>query len=144
LGLASKFPALKRCTRNKRRTRSRSTTRLDGNARGIRTALWRLRSCTHPIAFWSEALSRPGESEIERALAFIFSQGWQRISIKVVNARAVGGLVLVVSEFSATGSGPTAGRILHGKSTHALARVDDTWLSAMHTAINSAPTPVAT
>ena len=84
-----------------------------------------------------------GRREIERALAFIFSQGWQRISIKVVNARAVGGLVLVVSEFSATGSGPTAGKILHGKSTHALARVDDTWLSAMHTAINSAPTPVA-
>jgi len=85
-----------------------------------------------------------GRSEIERALAFIFNQGWQRISIKVVKARAVGGLVLVVSEFSATGSGPTAGRILHGKSTHALARVDDTWLSAMHTAINLAPTPVAT
>ena len=85
-----------------------------------------------------------GRSEIERALAFIFSQGWRRISIKVVNARAVGGLVLVVSEFSATGSGPTGGRILHGKSTHALVRVDNTWLSAMHTAINSAPTPVAT
>jgi hypothetical protein len=68
----------------------------------------------------------------------------RRISIKVVNARAVGGLVLVVSEFSATGSGPTAGKILHGKSSHALARVDDTWLSAMHSAINSAPTPVTT
>jgi uncharacterized protein (TIGR02246 family) len=85
-----------------------------------------------------------GRSEIERALAFIFNQGWHRISIKVVNTRAVGGLVLVVSEFSATGSGLTAGRILHGKSTHALARVDDTWLSAMHTAITIAPTPVAT
>jgi uncharacterized protein (TIGR02246 family) len=51
-----------------------------------------------------------GRSEIERALAFIFSQGWQQISIKVVSARAVGGLVLVVCEFSATGSGPTGAR----------------------------------
>jgi uncharacterized protein (TIGR02246 family) len=85
-----------------------------------------------------------GRAEIERALSFIFSQGWQRISIKVVNARTVGGLVVVVSEFAATGSGPAAGKILHGRSSHVLARVDDTWLSAMHTAINGAPTSAAT
>jgi uncharacterized protein (TIGR02246 family) len=83
-----------------------------------------------------------GKAEIERSLGFIFSQGWQRISITVVSARAVGGLVLLVSEFSVLGSGPAGGRLLNGKSSHVLTRLGDNWLSAMHTAVNGAPTPV--
>jgi uncharacterized protein (TIGR02246 family) len=83
-----------------------------------------------------------GKADIERALEFIFSQGWRRIGIKVLSARAVGGLVLLVSEFSVLGSGPVAGKMLHGKSSHVLTRLGDTWLSAMHTAVNGAPTPV--
>src|SRR5262249_7621002 len=85
-----------------------------------------------------------GRGEIERPLTFIFSPGVRRISIKVVNARAVGGLVLLVSEFAATGSGPAAGMTLNGKSSHVLALLGDTWLSAMHTAVNGAPTPSVT
>jgi uncharacterized protein (TIGR02246 family) len=80
-----------------------------------------------------------GREQIAQALAFIFEQGWREISIKVVNARAVGGQVLLVSEFSVRGSGPTAGKVLSGKSSHVLTRVADTWLSAMHTAVNGAP-----
>jgi ketosteroid isomerase-like protein len=83
-----------------------------------------------------------GKAEIERTLGFISNQGWHRISIKVVSARAAGGLVLLVSEFSALGSGPAVGKVLNGKSSHVLTRLGDTWLSAMHTAVNGAPTPV--
>jgi ketosteroid isomerase-like protein len=83
-----------------------------------------------------------GKADIERVLRSIFSQGWHAIRIIVVSARCVGGLVLVVSEFSVRGSGPTAGKILNGKSSHVLTRLGGTWLSAMHTAVNSAPTSV--
>jgi uncharacterized protein (TIGR02246 family) len=83
-----------------------------------------------------------GKADIERALGFIFSQGWQRIGIKVVSARVVGDLVLLVSEFSVLGSGPAAGKMLNGKSSHVLVRLGGNWLSAMHTAVNGAPTPV--
>jgi uncharacterized protein (TIGR02246 family) len=75
-----------------------------------------------------------GPAEIERALNRLIQQGWTRINIKVVNARGVGGVVLVASEFSAFGSGPSAGKSLNGRSSHVLTRVDHTWLSAMHCA----------
>ena len=75
-----------------------------------------------------------GRLEIERLLGLLYKQGWTRIAIKVLNARAVGGLVLVAAEFSAVGSGPTAGKTLTGKSSHVLTQVGDAWLSAMHTA----------
>jgi uncharacterized protein (TIGR02246 family) len=75
-----------------------------------------------------------GQPEIERLLAMLFKQGWTKISIKVLNAREIGGLVLVASEFSAVGSGPNAGKTLNGKSSHVLTQVGDTWLSTMHTA----------
>jgi uncharacterized protein (TIGR02246 family) len=75
-----------------------------------------------------------GRPEIARLLSMLFQQGWTRISIKVVNAREVSEVVLVASEFTAVGSGPTAGKTLNGKSSHVLTCVGDTWLSAMHTA----------
>jgi hypothetical protein len=75
-----------------------------------------------------------GRADIERLLGMLFKQGWTKISIKVLNAREVGGVVLVAAEFSAVGSGPTAGQTLNGKSSHVLTQVGDTWLSAMHTA----------
>jgi hypothetical protein len=43
--------------------------------------------------------------------------------------------VLAISEFTATGSGPAAGKILAGKSTHVLVKAGDAWQSAMHTAV---------
>ena len=75
-----------------------------------------------------------GRSEIGRSLQRLFQQGWTRIDIKVVQARAVAGVVLVVSEFTATGSPGNAGKTLKGKSTHVLTEMGGTWLSAMHTA----------
>jgi uncharacterized protein (TIGR02246 family) len=75
-----------------------------------------------------------GRPEIERLLGMLYQQGWTKISIKVLNAREVGGVVLVASEFSAVGSGPNAGKTLNGKSSHVLMQTGDTWLSAMHTA----------
>jgi uncharacterized protein (TIGR02246 family) len=75
-----------------------------------------------------------GRPEIERSLERLMQQGWATISINVVNARAVGGVVLVASEFTAFGSGPSAGKSLNGRSSHVLTLLDDTWLSAMHSA----------
>ena len=75
-----------------------------------------------------------GQPAIERALGTLFQQGWTRICIKHVNARAVGGNVLVACEFAAQGSGPNAGKSLNGRSSHVLTQVGDTWLSAMHSA----------
>ena len=76
-----------------------------------------------------------GQPEIERLLERLFQQGWTKISIKVVNVREVCGVVLVASEFSASGSGPNAGKTLNGRSSHVLTPVDGTWLSAMHSAV---------
>ena len=75
-----------------------------------------------------------GQPDIERLLDMLFKQGWTKINIKVANAREVGGVILVASEFTAFGDGPNAGKTLTGKSTHVLTRVGDAWLSAMHTA----------
>jgi uncharacterized protein (TIGR02246 family) len=75
-----------------------------------------------------------GRPEIARILDMLFKQGWTRIGIKVLNARQVGGVVLVASEFSAIGSCANAGKTLNGKSSHVLTQVSGTWLSAMHTA----------
>jgi hypothetical protein len=44
-------------------------------------------------------------------------------------------MVLVAGAFTASGSGPNAGKTLNGRSTHALTEVDGAWLSAMHTAV---------
>jgi uncharacterized protein (TIGR02246 family) len=75
-----------------------------------------------------------GQAEIARLLGLLYAQGWTRITIAVKDARAVGSVVLAACTFTAQGSGPSAGKVLHGKSSHVLARIGDTWLSAMHTA----------
>ena len=75
-----------------------------------------------------------GQPEIERLLERLFQQGWTKISIKIVNVREVCGVVLVANEFSAFGSWPNADKTLNGRSSHVLAQVDGTWLSAMHSA----------
>jgi uncharacterized protein (TIGR02246 family) len=75
-----------------------------------------------------------GRSEIARLLDQLIQHGWTKISIKVVNAREVGGVVLVASEFLASGSGANAGKTLNGRSSHVLTHVEDAWLSAMHSA----------
>ena len=75
-----------------------------------------------------------GRDAIGKALAGLFNQGWTRIEIAVVHAQARGDVVLVASTFTAHGSGANEGKILAGKSTHVLTKVDGVWLSAMHTA----------
>jgi uncharacterized protein (TIGR02246 family) len=75
-----------------------------------------------------------GRTEIEKLLGMIFNQGWTKISIKVVEAREFGDVVLVANEYSAEGSGPSTGKTLNGKSSYVLANVGNTWLSAMHAA----------
>jgi hypothetical protein len=75
-----------------------------------------------------------GQPEIERSLGMLHVQGWTKISITVVNARAIEGVVLAACEFTAIGSGPNSGKILNGRSSHALTLVDGAWLSAMHSA----------
>jgi ketosteroid isomerase-like protein len=47
-----------------------------------------------------------GPAEIERSLDRLIRLGWTRIGIKVVNARAVGGVVLVASDSPRSARGP--------------------------------------
>ena len=75
-----------------------------------------------------------GRAEIEKLLGTIFEQGWRKISIKVIEAREIGDVVLVANEYSAHGSGPSAGKTLSGRSGYVLTNAGNTWLSAMHTA----------
>jgi ketosteroid isomerase-like protein len=74
-----------------------------------------------------------GRADIAALLQSIMDQGWTGISISIVNARAVAGVVLVACDYTAIGSGPNAGQTRQGKSSHVLTRVGDAWLSAMHT-----------
>lgn len=76
-----------------------------------------------------------GRQAIGQQLQMLFHAGWTRVAIRVVNARAVGGVVLSVSEFSVSGSGQNAGKTLNGKSSHVLTEAGGAWLSAMHTAV---------
>jgi uncharacterized protein (TIGR02246 family) len=75
-----------------------------------------------------------GQSEIAALLGGIFAQGWTKISIRVVHAREANGLILIANEYTATGSGPNAGKTLDAKSSHVLALAGESWVSVMHTA----------
>ena len=75
-----------------------------------------------------------GRSEIGTLLGGIFTQGWTKITIRVTHAREANGLILVANEYTATGSGPNAGKTLQAKSSHVLALIEASWLSVMHTA----------
>jgi hypothetical protein len=74
-----------------------------------------------------------GRADIAALLRAVYDQGWTGISIRLVNARAVGGVILLAAEYTASGSGNHAGETREGKSSHVLTPVDSTWLSAMHT-----------
>jgi Domain of unknown function (DUF4440) len=74
-----------------------------------------------------------GRTDITALLQSIRDQDWTGISIKVVNARAVAGFVLVACEYTAIGSGRNAGQTRARKSSHVLTQVDGAWVSAMHT-----------
>ena len=55
------------------------------------------------------------------------------ITIKVVIARSIAGVILLACDYTAIGSGRNAGQTRDGKSSHVLTQVDGAWLSAMHT-----------
>ena len=74
-----------------------------------------------------------GKADIAALLQSIRDQDWTGIAIKVVDARAIAGVILVACEYTAIGSGRNAGQTRDGKSSHVLTRMDGTWLSAMHT-----------
>jgi uncharacterized protein (TIGR02246 family) len=73
-----------------------------------------------------------GREEIAMALNALFQRGWTSISINTLHIREAAGTALVVSEFTAFGSGAIEGETLSGKSTHVLTQVGGDWLSAMH------------
>lgn len=75
-----------------------------------------------------------GRLAIERSLGMLSAAGWTRIAIKLVIAREMNGVVLAACEFTATGSGPTEGKTLNGRSSHVLTCIGGRWLSAMHSA----------
>jgi ketosteroid isomerase-like protein len=74
-----------------------------------------------------------GKTDIAALLQSIRDQAWTGIAIKVVNARAIAGVILVACEYTAIGSGRNAGQTRDGKSSHVLTPIDGAWLSAMHT-----------
>ena len=73
-----------------------------------------------------------GREEIATALNGLYQRGWTAISVRALHVRETAGTVLVVSEFTAFGSGAMEGETLGGKSTHVLTQVGGDWLSAMH------------
>jgi uncharacterized protein (TIGR02246 family) len=76
-----------------------------------------------------------GRSEIQKLLQAIIGQGWTRIKIKILNVRKVGDVVLLVNEYTATGSfGENAGKTLTATASHVLVQTEGEWLSALHTA----------
>jgi uncharacterized protein (TIGR02246 family) len=75
-----------------------------------------------------------GRADILELVRGIIAQGWTGIKIKVVNARRVGGVVLVAAEYTALGSGANAGKTLNATSSYALVRSDGAWLASLHTA----------
>jgi hypothetical protein len=74
-----------------------------------------------------------GRTDIAALLHAIYEQGWVGISIRLVTAHAVGGVILLAADYTARGSSSLAGQTREGKSSHVLTQVDGTWLSAMHT-----------
>lgn len=80
---------------------------------------------------YATAIGRP---EILKQLRGIIAQGWTHIKIKILNARRVGDVVLIVNEFSASGSGQNAGKTLSATASHVLVQSDGEWLSILHTA----------
>jgi uncharacterized protein (TIGR02246 family) len=75
-----------------------------------------------------------GREQIARLLQGIVEQGWTRIQIKVVGVRQLGAVILIATEYTASGPEENTGKRLDAKSSHVLTRVGDEWLSAMHTA----------
>jgi hypothetical protein len=74
-----------------------------------------------------------GRADIGALLRAVYDQGWTGIRIRLVNARAASGVILLAAEYTASGGGNRAGETREGKSSHVLTQVDGTWLSAMHT-----------
>ena len=75
-----------------------------------------------------------GREQIARLLQGIVEQGWTGIQIKVVGVRQLGAVILIATEYTASGPEENTGKRLDAKSSHVLTRVGDEWLSAMHTA----------
>jgi uncharacterized protein (TIGR02246 family) len=73
-----------------------------------------------------------GRTEIAAALNAMLQRGWATVTINIRHVGEAAGVVLVVSEFTAFGSGPIEGETLGGKSNHVLTEVNGAWLSAMH------------
>jgi uncharacterized protein (TIGR02246 family) len=73
-----------------------------------------------------------GREEIATALDAFFQRGWTTISINVLHIPEAAGTVLVVSEFTAFGSGTKEGETLSGKSSHVLTQTGGEWRSVMH------------
>lgn len=75
-----------------------------------------------------------GRREILKLLQGIMGLGWTAIRIRIVNVRHVGDVILIANEYTAIGSGQTAGKTLDAKSSHVLVHSEGAWLSTLHTA----------
>ena len=99
----------------------------DGDA----DAVAKLYACDAALVGFAMAI---GRAEILKQLRAIIAQGWTSIRIKIVDTRRVGGVVLIVNEFTAEGSGRNAGKTLSATASHVLVQIDGAWLSTLHTA----------
>jgi uncharacterized protein (TIGR02246 family) len=87
-----------------------------------------------PDAILVGHVTAEGREQIARLLRGIVEQGWTRVEIKVVGVRQLGDVILIATEYTASGPEGDAGKRLDAKSSHVLTRVGNEWLSAMHTA----------
>src|SRR5579864_606497 len=97
--------------------------------RGAAKARQALRGSTRRTPFWSDRHSPRAKRK-----SSLREAGWTSVAIEVVDARAIAGVVIFASKFTAQGSGALAGKSLSGKSSYVLSRVGGEWLAAMHTA----------
>lgn len=74
-----------------------------------------------------------GRVEVSELLHSIIRQGWTKIQIKTVKVKLLDGVILIANEYQAIGSGEKEGEVLDAKSSQVLTKLNDNWLTAMHT-----------
>ena len=74
-----------------------------------------------------------GRMKISQLLQTIIDQGWTKIEIQTVKVELLDDVILIANESQAIGSGENKGEIMKAKSSQVLTKLNNSWLTAMHT-----------
>ncbi|MCG8389586.1 MAG: hypothetical protein MJA30_28795 [Cytophagales bacterium] len=74
-----------------------------------------------------------GRMKISQLLQTIIDQGWTKIEIQTVKVELLDDVILIANEYQAIGSGENKGEIMKAKSSQVLTKLNNSWLTAMHT-----------